>query len=249
MLPAFLVVVGVCDSVHILVIVYQRLEDGQARDAAISHALGHSGLAVVMTSVTTACGLLSFSIADIAPIAQLGIIAPIGVMLAMLYTLALLPALLAVSPVRALPPRAGAARNAALGRFLSRVGGLATNHPIRVLAVTGIVLLVGLVGLTKVRFSHNGLLWFPEDDPIRVASDLIDAEFKGAVTLEVLVHTGRENGLHEPDALARIESAMRHSESLEVAGRPGSTRFSTRTSSKSSIAPCTRFWARPSASS
>jgi predicted RND superfamily exporter protein len=220
MLPAFLVVVGVCDSVHILVIVYQRLEDGQPRDAAISHALGHSGLAVVMTSVTTACGLLSFSIADIAPIAQLGVIAPIGVMLAMLYTLVLLPALLAVSPIRALAPREGVARRAALDRFLARVGDLATDHPLRVLAVMGIVLLIGFGGLTKVRFSHNGLLWFPEDDPLRVASSLVDAEFKGASTVEVLVHTGRENGLHEPDALARIERAMRHSESLDVAGHP-----------------------------
>jgi predicted RND superfamily exporter protein len=220
MLPAFLVVVGLCDSVHILVIVYQRLEDGQPRDAAICDALGHSGLAVVMTSVTTACGLLSFSIADIAPIAQLGIIAPIGVMLAMLYTLVLLPALLAVSPVRALPPREGAARNAALGRFLMRVGDLATDHPLRVLTVTGIVLLVGFGGLMKIRFSHDALRWFPEDDPIRVATGLVDAEFKGAMTTEVLVHTGRENGLHEPDALARIERAMRHSESLYVAGRP-----------------------------
>jgi predicted RND superfamily exporter protein len=220
MLPAFLVVVGVCDSVHILVIVYQRLEDGQPRDAAISHALGHSGLAVVMTSVTTACGLLSFSIADIAPIAQLGVIAPIGVMLAMLYTLVLLPALIAVSPIRAVAPRQGAARSAALGRFLERLGDLATDHPLRVLAVTGFVLLIGFGGLMRVRSSHNGLLWFPEDDPLRVASNLVDAEFKGASTVEVLVHTGRENGLHDPDTLARIERAMRHSESLEVAGHP-----------------------------
>ncbi|MFQ6029925.1 MAG: FAD-dependent oxidoreductase, partial [Dehalococcoidia bacterium] len=52
-------------------------------------------LAVVMTSVTTACGLLCFSLAELAPIAQLGVIAPIGILLAMVYSLALLPALLA----------------------------------------------------------------------------------------------------------------------------------------------------------
>jgi predicted RND superfamily exporter protein len=220
MLPAFLMVVGVCDSVHILVIVYQRLAEGRPREAAIAYALGHSGLAVVMTSVTTACGLLSFSFADLAPIAHLGVIAPIGVMLAMVYTLVLLPALLAVVPVRILIPRSGRAQQAALDRFLAGIGDLATYHPGRVLAVTGVVLLVGLGGLAQVRFSHNGLRWFPEHDPLRVASNLVDAEFKGASTLEVLIHTGRENGLHEPDALARIERAMRYSESLEVAGNP-----------------------------
>jgi predicted RND superfamily exporter protein len=220
MLPAFLVVVGVCDSVHILVLVYQRLEEGQARDAAISQALGHSGLAVVMTSVTTACGLLSFSIADIAPIAQLGVVAPIGVMLAMVYTLVLLPALLAVFPIRARARRRGAFRSAALGRFLTALGDLATDHPLRVLAVTALVLVVASGGLLKIRFSHNALRWFPEDDPLRVASSLVDAEFKGASTVEVLVHTGSENGLHDPDTLSRIERAMRYSESLEVADLP-----------------------------
>ena len=51
---------------------------------------------VLMTSLTTAMGLLSFIWADIAIIAQLGYIAPVGVMLALVYTLILLPALIAV---------------------------------------------------------------------------------------------------------------------------------------------------------
>jgi predicted RND superfamily exporter protein len=37
--------------------------------------MGHSGFAIVMTSLTTAAGMWSFSFSDVAPVADLGIFA------------------------------------------------------------------------------------------------------------------------------------------------------------------------------
>jgi predicted RND superfamily exporter protein len=220
MIPVFLTVIGVCDAVHILVIVYQQLDQGQPPEEAIPYALGHAGLAVVMTSVTTACGLLSFSLARLGPIAQLGTIAPIGVMLAMVYSLVLLPALLAISPLKAGAGQEGLARRGALDRFLANIGDLVTRHPGRVLFGTAVLLVFALGGFLQLRFSHNANAWYPKEDPLRVATELFNREFKGASGIEVLIDTGRENGLHEPEALRRIERAMRHSEALEIAAHP-----------------------------
>jgi predicted RND superfamily exporter protein len=218
MLPAFLMVVGVCDSIHILAIFYRQLGAGRSRDDAIADALGHSGLAVVMTSVTTAAGLLSFRLADLAPIAQLGILAPAGVMLAMMYTLVMLPALLAIAPLRAGAGRRGASARRVVDGVLVRVGDASTRHPGRVLAVGAAIVLLGLPGLLRLRFSHDGMNWFPDEEPRKIALRLVDREFNGASSLEVLVHTGEENGLYEPDVLQRIERLMRHSETLQVDG-------------------------------
>jgi len=91
-LPTFLVVMGVADSVHILAVFYRSHQFSGDKRAAISEALAHSGLAVLMTSITTSVGLISFVTADVGPIADLGILAPIGVMFAFLYTILLLPA-------------------------------------------------------------------------------------------------------------------------------------------------------------
>ncbi|MGI9591957.1 MAG: efflux RND transporter permease subunit, partial [Myxococcota bacterium] len=219
-LPAFLLVVGICDAVHILAIVYRRLGLGDSKEDAIVFALGHSGLAVVMTSVTTAAGLASFGLAALAPIAQLGILAPAGVMLAMVYSLALLPALLAVSPLKGDAGRPGLAGRGVADRFLARMGDLATRHPARVVAVTAVLLALALPGLLQVYFSHDGIRWFPEGDPLRLAQQAFDRQFGGASSLEVLVETPAENGLYEPEVLRRIERAMRHSETLLLDGRP-----------------------------
>ena len=217
-LPAFLTVVGICDAIHILAIVYQRMSEGASRDEAIPYALGHSGLAVVMTSVTTAAGLMSFGIAEMLPIAQLGIIAPIGVMLAMGYSLVLLPALLAV--LRLKPFVASDTRRDAADRFLEWATTMSTTYPWRIVSVTTAILVVFAGGVSRVHFSQDMMRWFPDGDPLRTAAELIDHEFGGATTLEVLIDTGRENGLHEPDTLRRIERAMRHVEALTIGGQP-----------------------------
>jgi predicted RND superfamily exporter protein len=218
MLPAFLIVVGVCDSIHILVIVFRELDAGMSRNDAIVHALSHSGLAVVMTSVTTAAGLMSFSVAQLEPVAQLGAVAPFGVMLAMVYSLVLLPALLAVFPLKA--KRRGRDMGIrAVGALLARIGDVVTAYPGRVVAVWVVVALVGIPGIQLAHFSHDGMKWFPKEDPIRQASDVIDHEFDGAGGMEVIIHTAKENGLHDPDLMRRIDEAMRHTETLMVDGR------------------------------
>jgi predicted RND superfamily exporter protein len=217
MIPAFLIVVGVCDSIHILVIVYRRLDDGVPRNDAIVQALCHSGLAVVMTSVTTAAGLVSFSVAELEPVAQLGIVAPIGVLLAMSYSLVLLPALLAVLPLR----RKRGGRDVGLrvvGAFLARLGDVVTSHPKGVAATWLVIAILAIPGLRLAHFSHDGMKWFPKEDPVRQASDLLDEEFDGAGGMEVVIHTRGENGLYDPDIMHRIERAMRHTETLEVDG-------------------------------
>jgi len=225
MLPAFLIVVGVCDSIHILVIVYRQLDAGAPRNEAIVGALGHSGLAVVMTSVTTAAGLVSFSVAKLEPVAQLGVVAPFGVMLAMVYSLVLLPALLAVVPLER-KRRGRDVGIAAVNTALARLGDAVTRHPGRVVVLWAVVALVAIPGLQQAHFSHDAMKWFPTQDPLRQASDILDREFGGSGGTEVIIHTPGENGLHDPDVMRRIEEAMSHTETLMLDGRKISQTYS-----------------------
>ena len=116
---------GISSSIHILAIVYQRLARGETREEAIVGSLAHSGLAVFMAATTTAAGLLSFSLADMAQVSNLGRAAPIGVMLTFVYSVTLLPALLAIVPLRA-SRHGGDALQRRLARGLVQVGDVAT---------------------------------------------------------------------------------------------------------------------------
>jgi len=211
MLPIFVMCVGVCNSIHVLVLVYQRLATGGTRREAVIYALGHSGLAIVMTSLTTAAGMFSFVFAELAPIRHLGVIAPVGVAFAFLFTMTLLPALVSIFPLRATPLWTPRGDHSWSQRFLMWVGAGAVHHSRAILVTTLALLLIACVGLARLRFVHKPLDWFPPGNPVHTASQLIDRELRGATTTEVLIDTGRENGLQAPDILKGIEAATRES--------------------------------------
>ncbi len=214
-LPSFLLAVGVGTAVHILAIFYQHYEKSADKEASIAYAMGHSGLAVVMTNITTASGLVSFSTAELAPVADLGVFAGIGVILAFIYTLFLLPALLALMPISPRESKVGKVRQTAMDRLLTAVGNFSTGHAKAILAGSMLVMLVSGAAITTIRFSHHPLSWFPEDNEIRMATKNIDRELKGSITLEVVIDTGKVNGLYDPVLLSRMESAATHVEALE----------------------------------
>jgi predicted RND superfamily exporter protein len=221
-LPTFLLVVGVADSVHLLAIIYRRLDGGSDKEGAIAYSLAHSGLAVVMTSLTTAGGLGSLMFADLVPVQGLGIAAPTGVLLALVYSLVLLPALVAVLPIRARRSVGAEPDWGALDRILAALGDFCTSRPGLVVACWSVVVAAATVGAVQLPLSHEPLRWFPEDHPTRVAAELANREMKGLMPLEIVIDSGRENGLHEPEVMNRIDRIQRFARSVDVNDmRPG----------------------------
>jgi hydrophobe/amphiphile efflux-3 (HAE3) family protein len=217
-LPSFLLAVGVGTSVHILAIFYRRLQQSKDKEEAIAYALGHSGLAVVMTNVTTACGLMSFSTSEVAPVADLGLFAGIGVLLTFVNTLVLLPAVMALIPVKVKKAGRDRIQRTLMGRFLDKVSHFSTRYPIPILVVSFLVMGLSLAAALQNTFSHDVLKWFPENNEIRRSTEKIDHELRGTITLEVLIDLGKENAFYDPHVLNRLDKAIAHTESIKMEG-------------------------------
>ena len=216
MVPIITMTVSVCTTIHVLVVVYREVQSGCSREDAIASAFRHSGLAICMASATTAAGMLSFMTAGLEPIRHLGIIIPFAVVYALGFTMTLLPSLMSIIPLRANVWMAKRAAVPISERFLVWIGIIAVRHS-RLVLVSALVLLVGLLlGAARLRFSHEPISWFPEGDRTRVAIETIDRSLRGSSNAEVMIDTGRENGLYEPEVLRRIEAAMEMAEDLSV---------------------------------
>ena len=202
-MPSFLLAISVGNSVHLLVIFLQQRGRGKDRESALVYALGHSGLAIVMTALTTAGSLISFLNAEVAIVADFGIVGPAGVLIALVLSLVVLPALLAIAPIKARPPTVSSLR-----RFPEACGSIGARHPVAVLSVWILLFAVSVTGATQLRFSNYSIGWFPTDSPLRIAMELIDDTLGGAETFQLVVDAGRENGLYEPELLRRIEAAQ-----------------------------------------
>ncbi len=204
-LPSFLLAVGVGASIHVLSLVYQYLRTSEDKNEAIVHAYAHSGFAIVMTSLTTAAGLASFASAEVAPIADLGMFSAIGVMLSLFFTLFLLPVLLAVIPLKQKAPK-GKDGVTTFDRLIDWVADLTTSRPWLVTLIAAVGIGIALAGLPKLQFSHNLLSWLPSNLPVRTATEKIDKNLRGSVALEVVIDTGKENGLYDRDLLLALDA-------------------------------------------
>jgi len=204
-LPSFLLAVGICGAVHILVLVYRSVDAGEERAEAISGALRHAGLPVLMSGLTTAGGLVSFMTSSLAPVSHFGIFGPIGVLYSTLFVLVLLPALLAVVPLRARVSRGGAG-TPLMDRVLAGFGHVATRHPGAVVSVSFGLIVLAFVGLQRLEFSHYPLDWLPPESDVRTAALLMNERMNNADGIELLIETpGVEDGLKDPELLARLD--------------------------------------------
>jgi hypothetical protein len=215
-LPSFLMAVGVGACVHVLAIFYHHFNKNGDKKESIVFALSHSGLAIVMTSLTTAAGLMSFATADVAPIADLGIFSSIGVLISLLYTIILLPALIAIFPIKhGAPKKTASAANEHVPFFdkiLDAFTDISTGYPKLIVFLSIIVICVSALGASKLYFRHDILSWLPEKLPVRTATKTIDKELKGTVALEIIVDTGRENGLYDRKTLTTLDNLAREIE-------------------------------------
>lgn len=224
--PSFLLSMGVGASVHLIAIFFQRIDAGATREEAVVGALSHSGLPIVMTSLTTAGGIASFATADLVPIAIFGIVAPLGILLTLVLTLFLAPAMLAIMPLplpQALPeandndaPETTVAEDPASIRILTRFGAFSTKNAGLVLIFCGALTVLAVVGMLRLEVTFDSLEWFPDDMPAKVAAYKLDSDFGGSMSLELLIETNKENGLHDPEILKAIDRARHTADKLQV---------------------------------
>jgi predicted RND superfamily exporter protein len=215
-MPSFLLAVITGGAIHLLAIFYKDLSKTQDRKKSLRYAMGHSGLAIVMTSLTTAAGLWSFSFSELSPVADLGVFASSGVLIGLLFNLVLLPALIASMSIKPHTAKEDAQEHTQMDKMLLGISRISTGYPKAIIAISTLMILVAIAFASHLRFSHYPLIWFPEEHASRVATEVVDDKLKGSITMEIVIDTGRENGLYEPAVLNKIEQATDYLNSVQT---------------------------------
>ncbi|MBG90188.1 MAG: hypothetical protein CL521_00045 [Actinobacteria bacterium] len=210
-LPSFLICVGVADALHVLAVFFREYDQGYSKRDAVLKAFHHSGMPILLTTLTTCGGLLALMSADLLPIAELGFIAASGVMLAFLLTVFLVPSFLAILPVTR-PTRQQQIQN--MSRFLRQIGLFSVRHYKSILFGVVLLLILSVFGLKSLRFAHNPLSWFQPEHHIRQNTQLIDQFLKGSVVAELYIDTGVQDGVYDPQFLEKLGQLHHYMESV-----------------------------------
>lgn len=215
-MPSFLLAAVTGGTIHLLSVFYKDYAKSKDTKVSLRYAMGHSGLAIVMTALTTAAGLWSFSFSAVAPVADLGVFASSGVLVGLLFTLVLAPAILSTTKLKHKAVKENQEGNTQMDRFLLGISNIATGYPKAIVLVSALMILIAVFFASQLRFSHLPLKRFPEDNASRIATEIVDEKLRGSITLEIIVDTGKENGLYEPVVLNKIESASRYLNSIQT---------------------------------
>jgi len=202
--PSLLLAVSVGATVHILSIFFDRFNHKGSRRDAIVYTMEHSGLAIAMTSITTAIGVGSFAGSEVAPIADLGIFASWGVLVSLFLTLTLLPALLSITKLKPHPKEVH--ESSKLDHLMKHLATIPVRFYKQIIAISAVLVVSAIVLASQIELTHNPLKWFQPDNYNRVSTETIDKNMNGTVTIEVTIDTKQTNGWNDPERLEKLNA-------------------------------------------
>lgn len=209
---SFLIVtVGVASAIHVLSAFYHFRREGMDVVEGLQKAYYKAGLPILFANLTTVGGMLSLSFVPIPPIASFGWFASIGVLLTFVFNIMLLPCLLMIWSSKMKVDENGD-ENSLRGRFYTglrkKLEAMAVFGATRrklVMSIYAALTVFVLMGVSKITISTNFIEMVHEGYGMVESYNIIDEHFGGTSNIELIIDTGKQNGLHEPKVLQAIE--------------------------------------------
>jgi hypothetical protein len=203
-LPTLLIAVGSAYATHVVARYYEEVEIGGDGAAVGARIVGHLGLPVLVTALTTVLGFASLIVYRISAIRHLGIFAVFGI--TTLFVLALTFTVAALVLLRVRHGSATTARETAIvGHVLDAIVRFATGHRLGVLGAAGALIAFFTWGMQYVAIETSYLSYFPAESPIlQSARAVSEYMHTGQATFLVVVDGPEENAMARLDALRRL---------------------------------------------
>ncbi len=203
-LPVLLICAGIGDAVHIVAEIQDQQRAGVQGHDSLVRGLAAVGWPCVLTTLTTAAGFLSFLATDIKPIREMGVYLALGVMAALLLSFALVPTLLSFGRRQGGLPAAESEKNA-LQTLLAGAAAPTRCSPRGVLAVFVVLAGLALFGYSRVEVESNFVQDLSTDLAVRRAHDYVDTRMGGSMSLEIMLDSGRPDGVKDLAFLRQLE--------------------------------------------
>ncbi|MCY4043771.1 MAG: MMPL family transporter [Cellvibrionales bacterium] len=202
-LPSLIIAFGVCDAIHLLSIYYKNFDKVQDKKLALTHSIRQCAFPLFMTTLTTSGGLLSFAIAEMPPIKNLGIFGAIAIFSAYLYTLLLAPALIRFFKIK---PSANAykVKPPLASKLPKKLVNIGLTYPKTVVSFSIILLSIALFGASFLTFSHDPIKWYAKEHPIRAEIEKVDDIMNGHLGVNIIFDSGKSEGIYAPKFLQKI---------------------------------------------
>jgi hypothetical protein len=199
-LPVVLMAMCIADEIHLLERLVAVTNPGHMR-ARVEKALGEVGRPIILTSLTTALGFLSFLSASIGPLRDFGLFAAFGILVAMGLTFSVIPALIVWLPERAFA--LSSPRGPGLG--LVWMGNFAARRPVACFGLAALFVGLCVAGVPGLRVSDAWVDNFDTEADLVRSERAINESFWGSYRFDVVLEAEPEF-FRTPDGIALVEA-------------------------------------------
>lgn len=220
-LPPLILAVGSSYSIHILNQYYIDLDMIKKSPGhnGLKKSMTHISLTVILAGLTTFVGFFMLITNEVSAIKEWGVFQAIGVLFAVILSVTLIPAAFSLmsdpegkkddsesskshSPVSIL-----------VDKLITLFTHLSTQHYKKILAATFLVLVFSITGMVQIMAETSVHAYFKPDDPVLTSSWHIGQKFGGYSGLNIIIDSGKNRGVLEPDFLRFTEKLRKYLES------------------------------------
>ncbi len=137
---------------------------------------------ILYTVLTTIFAFLSLIFSEIKPIIDFGWMMTFGLITSFIITFTLLPTLLNFTPTNNI-----SVKKEQKSKITNLLGQISLNNKNSIILVTGIIIVLSVVGISKLEVENSFINYFDKNTEIYKGMKLIDEELGGTTPLEVII--------------------------------------------------------------
>jgi len=193
-IPPLVVVIGVPNCIYFINKYHTAYLANHNKDQAVIEMVSKMGIVTLFCNISAAIGFGVFALTKSAVLKEFGVVAGISIMLIFVISFILLPAALSYLPVPK-PAHTKYLHNKWITAFLLRIERWVMKHQKIVYGVTGVLLVVAVMGIFKLKTVAFIVDDLPKKDKVYTDLKFFERNFKGVMPLEIVVDTKKRRGL------------------------------------------------------
>ncbi len=220
--PPLVVVIGIPNCIYFINKYHTAYRTNRDKNKSLVDMVSKMGVVTLFCNITAAIGFAVFALTRSAILKEFGVVAGISIMFIFVISFILLPAVLSYLPAPK-PAQTKYLDNRWITTFLLRIEHWVMNHKKTVFGVTGVVLIVAIIGIFKLKTVAFIVDDLPKDDTIYTDLKFFEKNFKGVMPLEIVIDTKKRNGLAGMRALtvySKVDSLSQYITAQKDMNRP-----------------------------
>ncbi len=218
-IPPLIIIIGVENCIFLLNKYHHEYRSHGNKVKSLVRVVQRVGNATLLTNATTAVGFATFIITGNRILVEFGIVAALNILSVFLLTLTLIPIFYSYLD----PPKYRHIKhlnNNSMRGMVKAVVKVVSFHRARVYGVAIVFLVAGLFGMTRLHTSGSVVDDIPHRDPVYEDLLFFERNISGIMPFEVMIETGRPNGVLRPATLEAISQLQEKMATYPELSRP-----------------------------